>query len=209
MNYVVPMNDDKQKIEYQTKKEGRSRCPDFAEIIRTSTPDDSLFIQIANCFSQRLSDFAVAYCRDDTLGKDAFQEAMLTAFSKLDTYRGEAPIEPWLRRIVVTSCSRLRRGKKNDPNINASFDAGGGDSAFKADDPSQEWSLMMAQSFHQVLDEVEQLGEPNRSLLLDHDMHEEPIVSLAERYNMSVDAVKSRLKRSRAQLRESLLAKAG
>ena len=201
--------DEKKKLEYELKKSGTTRCPDFAEIIRTSTPDDSLFIQIANCFSQRLSDFAVAYCRDSTLGKDAFQEAMLTAFSKLDTYRGDAPIEPWLRRIVVTSCSRLRRGKKNDPSINSSFDAGGGDSAFKADDPSQEWTLMMAQSFQQVLDEVDQLTEPNRSLLLGHDMNEEPIVVLAERYNMSEDAVKSRLKRSRAQLRESLLARAG
>lgn len=209
MTYFVAMDDDKRKIEYDIRKAGNVKCPDFAEIIQTSTPDDSLFIQIANCFSQRLSDFAVAYCRDGTLGKDAFQEAMLTAFSKLDTYRGDAPIEPWLRRIVVTSCSRLRRGKKNDPSINSSFDAGGGDAAFKADAPSQEWSLMMAQSFHLVLEEVDQLGEPNRSLLLDHDMNEEPIVELAQRYEMTVDAVKSRLKRSRAQLRESLLAKAG
>jgi RNA polymerase sigma-70 factor, ECF subfamily len=210
MIYFVPMsNSENKKLEYELKKNGASRCPDFAEIIRTSTPDDSLFIQIANCFSKRLSDFAVSYCRDSTLGKDAFQEAMLTAFNKLDTFRGDAPIEPWLRRIVVTSCSRLRRGKKNDPSINSSFDAGGGDGAFQNDDPSQEWSLMMAQSFQQVLDEVATLGEPNRSLLLDHDMHEEPIVTLAERYNMSEDAVKSRLKRSRAQLRESLLAKAG
>lgn len=204
----MDMNENKKKLEYEIKKAGTTKCPDFAEILRSSTPDESLFIQIANCFSKRLSDFAAAYCRDDTLGKDAFQEAMLTAFSKLDTYRGDAPIEPWLRRIVVTSCSRLRRGKKNDPKINASFDAANGDAVFQADAPSQEWSLIMFQSFDMLIDEIEQLGEPNKSLLLGHDMHEESIASLAKKHFLSVDAVKSRLKRSRAQLRESLLAKA-
>ena len=62
-----------------------------------------------------MASFARYQCRDETLGQDAFQEAMITALTKLDTYRGDAPIEPWLRRIVVSSCSRLRRGKKNDP----------------------------------------------------------------------------------------------
>ena len=55
---------------------------------------------------------------DETLGKDAFQEAMLSTMAYLDTYRGDSPIEPWLRRIVTSACSRLRRGKKNDPSIN-------------------------------------------------------------------------------------------
>ena len=181
------------------------QCPDFAEILRTTTADHSLFAQIATCFSGRLEQFAAAYCRDATLAKDAFQEAMITALTKLDTYRGDSPIEPWLRRIVVTSCSRLRRGKINDPSVNTSFDAGGGDAAFSDDSPDQEWSLIMAQSLESLRLEMEKLKEPDRSLLIAHDMNEEPIADLADRYGLSGDAVKSRLKRSRQVIREALL----
>ncbi len=184
----------------------RPRCPDFARLIRESSPDRSLFAQIAECFSTRLEDFANYYCRDHTLGKDAFQEAMITAMTKLDTYRGDSPIEPWLRRIVATSCSRLRRGMKNNPSINVSFEAAGAEAMPDRDAPSAEWSLVMARSFESLRLEMEKLKEPDRSLLIAHDMHEESIVDLSARFHLSVDGVKSRLKRSRQMIREALMA---
>jgi RNA polymerase sigma factor (sigma-70 family) len=181
------------------------KCPDFASIVKETKTDYSLFEQIASCFSERLGEFAVYYCKDDALGKDALQEAMLTALHHLDTYRGDSPIEPWLRRIVISSCSRLRRGKKNDPSVNTSFDAQMGDSVFADDAPTQEWSVMMAQSLEQVRLEIEKLQEPNKSLLMEHDVMGESIAKLANRFSLTSDAVKSRLKRSRAVIREALL----
>jgi RNA polymerase sigma-70 factor (ECF subfamily) len=179
-------------------------CPDFAEIVRESTPDRSLFEQIAACFSHRLEDFAKYVCRDETAGQDAFQDAMVSAMTYLDTYRGDSPIEPWLRRIVVSACSRLRRGKKNSPAINLPIETT--DSPYLADPaPSQELRLMLAQRLDLVIQEIEKLEEPNRNLLKLHDLEETPISQLAVKFQMSEDAVKSRLKRSRAQVRESLL----
>jgi len=194
------------KTKQNLVKVGTEKCPDFAAIIRESSADKSLFEQIAACFSKRLEDFATSYCRDHALGKDAFQEAMLTAFTKLDSFRGDSPIEAWLRRIVVTSCSRLRRGKKNDPRINTSFDAASGDAVFPDQSPSQEWHLIMAQSFEHLNEHMQNLKEPNRSMLIAHDMHEEPIGELATKFDMTEDAVKSRLKRSRQMIREAVLA---
>ena len=46
----------------------RTECPDFAEIVKQTTPDQSLFEQITACLSDRLEDFAKYYCRDDPLG---------------------------------------------------------------------------------------------------------------------------------------------
>jgi RNA polymerase sigma-70 factor, ECF subfamily len=181
-----------------------ARCPDFAEIIRSTSVDASLFAQIAECFSQRLETFAAYYCRDNTLGKDAFQEAMITALTRLDSYRGDSPIEPWLRRIVTRSCSRLRRGMKNDPSLNVSYEAIGADHVVSDHTPNPEWSTIMAGSFLQLEKEIQQLNEPDRSLLIAHDMHEEPLAELAERFSLSIDAIKSRLKRSRRILRDSL-----
>jgi RNA polymerase sigma-70 factor, ECF subfamily len=183
---------------------GQEACPDFAAIVKESTPDSSLFEQIAACFSDRLEGYAKYYCRDETLGKDAFQDAMIAAMTYLDTYRGDSPIEPWLRRIVVSSCSRLRRGKKNDPSINVPLQPDDSGQAVDAT-PDQELRMMLVQSLQMVQSEMEKLEEPNRSLLQQHDMEEVPIKELAKRFDMTGEAVKSRLKRARATIREGLL----
>jgi RNA polymerase sigma-70 factor (ECF subfamily) len=180
-------------------------CPDFARIVRENAPDRSLFEQIVDCFSGQLARFARDHCRDESLGQDAFQEAMITAFTKLDSFRGDSPIVPWLRRIVISACSRLRRGKKNDPSVNLPFDPERGDGAVESPFGDQELQLMIAQSLEMVRAELERLDETNRSLFEAHDIDEVPIAELAERFEMSAEAVKSRLKRARAQVREGLL----
>ncbi len=182
-----------------------AHCPDFAEIIRKSTPDESLFEQIAECFSERLEEFAKYVCRDETSGKDAFQDAMIAAMTHLDTYRGDSPIDAWLRRIVVTSCSRLRRGKKNDPAINLPLDTNVTTSALADKTPDQELRLMLRERLELVRREIDALDEPNRELLMLHDVHEVPIADLSAQFEMTKEAVKSRLKRARASVREKLL----
>ena len=181
-------------------------CPDFAEAVKKSTPDRSLFGQIVDCFADRLVVFARHHCRDETLGMDAFQEAMIAALTNLESYRGDASIEPWLRRIVVSACSRLRRGKKNDPSINVPLEEERAEAPEEATD--QELQLMMVQALSQVRQEIDRLEEPNRTLLMEHDVREVPIAELTERFDLSVEAVKSRLKRARAEVRRRLLAQA-
>jgi len=184
-----------------------AQCPDFAEIIRDSKPDESLFEQIAACFSNRLSEFAKFYCRDESLGMDAFQDAMIAMMRYLDTYRGDASIEKWLRRIVVSSCSRLRRGKKNDPSVNLPFEESKQSPEGFDASADQELRLMLIERLELVQAEIKRLKEPNSTLLVLHDVEEVPISELAERFDMTEEAVKSRLKRSRAQVREQILAR--
>ena len=186
-------------------KGNAAQCPDFAEIVKESSPDESLFEQIVVCFSDRLESFAKYYCRDETLGKDAFQEAMLSTMAYLDTYRGDSPIEPWLRRIVTSACSRLRRGKKNDPSINIPIKPGEAGPVLADSAPNQEIRLIIAERMELVYKEMEKLKEPNRSLLMLHDVQEVPIAELMQKFDMTEEAVKSRLKRSRAAVRSNLL----
>ncbi len=181
------------------------QCPDFAEFVKNSTPDSSLFEQIAHCFADRLEDFARFYCRDESMGKDAFQDAMIAAMKYLDTYRGDSPIEPWLRRIVASACSRLRRGKKNDPTLNIPFDENKETIGSNQPTPDQELRLLLAEKLELLRSEIERLKEPDRSLLLLHDVHEKPIAELVDQFQLTTEAVKSRLKRSRATVRERLL----
>jgi len=183
----------------------QAECPDFAVIIRQSTPDSSLFEQIAECFADRLEEYARWVCRDDTKGQDAFQDAMIAAMANLKSYRGDSPIEAWLQRIVVSACGRIRRGQKNNPAANIPLDAVIQDPALTDSGRSQELQLILTERLEMVRAQIEKLEEPNRSLLKLHDLEEIPIAELAHRFDLTAEAVKSRLKRARTRVREQLL----
>ena len=71
--------------------------------------------------------------------------------------------------------------------------------------PDQELRMMIAEQLMLVQREIEKLKEPNRSMLMLHDVEEVPIADLTERFSMTEESVKSRLKRSRATVRQNLL----
>ena len=80
------------------------------------------------------------------------------------------------------------------------------DESYLADStPDQELQLILAERLELLYAEIEKLDEPNRSLLRLHDAEEVPIEELAARFGMTQDAVKSRLKRARARVRDNLL----
>ena len=58
--------------------------------------------------------YACAYARlgDFYLAEEAAQEAFISAWQKLDQLREPAAFAGWFRRIVLTECSRLTRGKR-------------------------------------------------------------------------------------------------
>jgi RNA polymerase sigma factor (sigma-70 family) len=58
--------------------------------------------------------FACAYAvlGDFHLAEDAAQEAFLSAWQKLSQFRQPEAFPGWFRRIVLTECHRLRRGKR-------------------------------------------------------------------------------------------------
>lgn len=47
--------------------------------------------------------------------EDAAQEAFLSAWRKLDTYRGAAPFEHWLTRVCLNCCYEKLRSGRLDP----------------------------------------------------------------------------------------------
>ena len=66
---------------------------------------------------------------------------------------------------------------------------------------------MLRERLEMVQEEMDKLKEPNRTLLMLHDVEEVPIAELTGRFEMTAESVKSRLKRARAQVRDNLLAR--
>jgi RNA polymerase sigma-70 factor, ECF subfamily len=191
-----------------SKNEIDKRCPDFAAILRETEPSESLIAQIAECFSTEMQQMATRRCRDESLAEEARQDALLAAIRALPDFRGDGSLEGWLYRLVTSACSRTRRGRKNDPKYNLPLDeeTAGQDSL---QPPDQEMVVLLRERLGFLQDSLEAVPEPNRTLLLLHEGEDVPLADLAERFDLSLDSVKSRLKRTRALVRENLLKAAG
>jgi RNA polymerase sigma-70 factor (ECF subfamily) len=66
--------------------------------------------------NQRLYRVARAIVRDDTEAEDVLQEAYLSAFRSLTSFRADASLSTWLTRIVANKAiGRLKRGEMAIP----------------------------------------------------------------------------------------------
>ena len=187
---------------------GRRRCPDFARILRETSPNEDLRQQIATCFTAELHRLALLRCRNPAQAEDAAQSGLLTALESLDSFRGDAPIEAWLRRIVSSACSRLQRGRKNDPAFNLPFEETEQEADLDTATAHQEMAVLLNERLNLLREALEEVPEPNRTMFFLHEAQEVPLDELAKTFDVSVEAVKARLKRTRKTLRDGLLRRA-
>jgi RNA polymerase sigma factor (sigma-70 family) len=70
------------------------------------------FGELVTCFQDMAFACAYSVLGDSYLAEDAAQEAFVAAWQSLDQLRAPGAFPGWLRRIVLTQCNRLTRGKR-------------------------------------------------------------------------------------------------
>ena len=78
----------------------------------TLTEQHQAFGEIVTLFQDMAYACAFAVLRDFHLAENAAQEAFITAWQKLDQLSHPEAFPGWFRRIVLTACNRLTRGKR-------------------------------------------------------------------------------------------------
>ncbi|CAI9403842.1 RNA polymerase sigma factor SigM [Aestuariimicrobium sp. T2.26MG-19.2B] len=74
--------------------------------------DEHAFEVLFTRHRDRLWAVALRTMRNPDEAADALQEAMISAFRRADSFRGQAAVTTWLHRIVVNAClDRMRRNK--------------------------------------------------------------------------------------------------
>lgn len=87
--------------------------PELAQLIHaTCTGDLAAYGEIVRRFQNLAYGCAYAVLGDFQLAEDVAQEAFLDAYRKLDELREPAAFPGWLRRIVLTHCTRLTRRQR-------------------------------------------------------------------------------------------------
>jgi RNA polymerase sigma-70 factor (ECF subfamily) len=134
---------------------------------------------------------------------DALQEAMIAAFRRAASYRGDAAVTTWLHRIVVNAClDRLRRRKVRmaEPLPDDIEEYAGRGSTITAapDDPLE--SALGTEQRTAVLAALATLPPDQRAALVLVDMEGYSIDETAAMLDCAPGTVKSRCSRGRAKL---------
>ncbi|MFT3713353.1 MAG: sigma-70 family RNA polymerase sigma factor [Archangium sp.] len=149
---------------------------------------------LARTYSRRLMAVARRRCHSASDAEDAVQQALLEASDSMTSIRGEGDAVAWLSTLVARSCFRMNECRDRFTLTPTLSLAGEGDPHVSAER-------------RELSDELERalmaLSRTDRlAFLLSVDGLDS--VEIAEHLGLTHDAVRSRLKRVRARLRDTL-----
>jgi RNA polymerase sigma-70 factor (ECF subfamily) len=143
--------------------------------------------------------YGLRMCRHEADAEEVLQDTLLGVASHLDQFEGRASLSSWVFMLARSACARRRRGLKNRPH--ASIDER---EELPAEERSPESQAADRQLRGAVESALDRLTEEQREVLLLRDMEGLSAPEVAEALGLEVQAVKSRLHRARAALREAL-----
>ncbi len=188
------------RLEKTGKKSGKALC-DPETLSRLMREGDlEALDRLSRCYGQRLLHVGRHRCGDEHRAQDAVQDALLSAGTHLQDFRGEGSIEGWLMRMVTNACHRMRRGRKNDPQLHSDLDM-----EMAEEEPSSpEEKALRLQMAEKLAEALEKLSPLDRSLLLLAESQDWRGPELAQELNMTPAAIRTRLSRIRRRMRDRL-----
>ena len=128
---------------------------------------------------------------------DALQDAMISAFRRAGSFRGESAVTTWLHRIVVNACLDRMRRRSSRPEI-----SGGDERLLDAmaashvqPDPTSGTDTTM-----EVMSALRRLPHDQQVAIVLVDMLDYPVADAAAVLGVAEGTVKSRCARGRARL---------
>ena len=141
--------------------------------------------------------------------EDVLQEALLKAYTKLDTFHGESRFYTWLVRIAVNEAlMKLRkRGTEKTVSLDEPIEGDEKDLIPRevedwADNPEQRYGKIELQKI--LKETIDKLEPQFRTVFVLRDVEDLSTEETAELMGLSVPAVKSRLLRARLKARDLL-----
>lgn len=167
-----------------------------AQLIAAATRGDAgALSSLLSVCQPDLKRFARRTCASSEDAEDAVQIALWQLYRKVGALRTVATFATWLFRIVERECYRLYRGRGKTEDL---------DELAPAEQPSAP--TLPTDLRLDLVSALERLSPAYREVLLLRDVHELTAPEVAAQLGLSLEAVKSRLHRARAQVREQLLA---
>lgn len=175
-------------------------------VARIVAGEAALFELILRRYNQRIYRTVRGIVRDESEAEDVMQQAYVNAFANLGQFAGRASLATWLTRIAINEAlARVRpRGLRIAPDV--SEDAM---DLIEETSPDPEQQAVTSQLSRFVEAEIAALPERYRCVIMLREVEGLSTSETAECLGIAEDAVKTRLHRARAALRENLDRRAG
>ena len=159
-------------------------------------------------YQNLLFGIALRLLNDEDAAADAVQEALISAFRRFDTFRGDS-LRSWLARVVVNACYDEMRKKRRQHSVPLEqFNSDGEEietSYWLVDpeaDPESQFEAFELE--HAIQSNLDKLAPIYRLMLVLVDIEGLSYEEAALAAHVPVGTVKSRLARARSQMQKSL-----
>ena len=159
-------------------------------IARAKAGEDAAYRWLLDRYRARVVRLAAHVLRRDSEAEDVAQEAFMTAFRRLPSFRGEGRFCAWLFQITVRLCLDRRRAARWAAEVPEEFSP---NPPVRTDGDTETRLLVAA-----LLD---QLSPPMRAALALRELEGLEYDEIAQTLNIPVGTVRSRLSTARAQFR--------
>ncbi len=146
---------------------------------------------------------ARAILRDDAEAEDAVQEAYMSAYRALPTFRGESKLSTWLVRIVANEALMRRRRTARSAEV-IPMESTEHSEPQTTDDAGPEQETLRGQ-MRQILEaRIDRLPDDYRAVFVLRALEELTVEETAAALGITEPTVRTRYFRARSLLRESL-----
>ncbi len=178
------------------------------EIVRRVIDGETaLFEVLMRRYNPRVYRAVRSILRDEAEAEDAMQQTYLQAFARLRDFAGQAAFSTWLTRIAINEAlGRLRKGSRLSVVEEVPEPAEG---SMTAPPESPEDRAAAQEAMRLVEKAVDRLPLPYRTVFVLRDVEQLSTSEAALALGVTEEAVKIRLHRARAVLRERLAHEVG
>ncbi len=174
-----------------------------SDVLLAGKGDEAAFRRLVERSGNTVCSIALAIVRNVEASEDIAQEAFLAAWSNLRNLRNPASFLPWLRQVTRNQAHLWQREHRREiPDeaiVAAAMDAR----------PSATDNLLADEERRLLAEVLDQLPDEAREVLILYYREDSSTRHVAELLGISDAAVRQRLARSRALLREEMLERFG
>ena len=166
--------------------------------------ETELFEILFHRHSQRIYRAARAVVRNDDEAADVTQETFLRAYRHLRQFAGRARFSTWLTKIAVYEARARARARRSRASGRRALESDQELPEDSASVPDQEGRVLLRETRSMLEAAIDSLPALYRAVFVLREVEEMSSADTAEVLNLTVDAVKARLRRSRILLRKKL-----
>lgn len=166
--------------------------------------DQKAQFDIYKLYYKAMFNTSLRIVQDSNDAEDVMQEAFLSAFTKLDTYKGEVPFGAWLKRIVINKSLTLikKKSKLSEVKLEVVDKKLESTNESEADESRIEYSSLRAREVAKAMNKLKNSYRVilNLSLIEGYDNEE-----IAGIMNISNENCRTTISRAKSRLRSLLL----